>query len=306
MQTAKKLDQSKLKSKAPADGSRRYKKGLFPAYDQEYNRLASRSNILGDSDRNDFKNAFSDSGIGECESSLLQLVGNDDNKYKEEKTWYTALIPAAKENLQEVYKDFKRWQKKQVSDGQSIQLPKEWPSEMLTERLKAEARLDVRRKEKDLLEHRIQKLKEEQGKTEADKQMLPDGPICDFDKRYTGKFRRTEKLDSVDGQNISYSTEGVPYIDDEDSPYHQMPIATYRQMSKQWMKQHRIRKIDLAKRRNEYKQEMTEKGRADELPTMFSASKFESMLKRNGEWPEMPDWPEDAQTIEDIEDNKDS
>lgn len=301
MQTTK-LDQSKLKSQAPADGSRRYKKRIFPAYDKEYNRLASRSNILSDPDRDDFKNAFSASGIGECKNSLLELVGNDDGKYKEGKTFYTALIPAAKNNLKEVYRDFKRWQDQQVKGGHSLKAPEEWPSGMLEERLKGEARLDVRRREKTLLENKIEQLKREQGKAETDEPMLPDGPVGKF--KGGGPISTDGPIQSVDGQNVSFTKRGIPYINDERSPYHLMPVATYRQMSKDWMKQNRIRRIDLAERRNEYKQEMIEKGKEDELPTMFSVSKFESMLKRQGDWPENPEWPEDAQTIEEIKNNK--
>lgn len=298
MQTAKKLDQSKLKTKAPADGSRRYKKGTFPAYDMEYNRLATRSQILNtDNERLDLKNAFASGGISECKSSLLQLVGNNDGKYKEGRAWYVALIPAAKSTLEEVYKDFKRWQKKQVSDGQSLKAPKEWPPAMLEERLKAEARLDVRRREKDLLEYKIEELKAKQGKLENNKPVLPNGPVCDFNVRYVGPHRQKELLDSVDGQDISYHKSGVPYINDERSPYHLMPVATYRKMSKQWMKENRIRRMDLVERRNEYEQKMTEEGKADQMPPMFSVSKFESMLKRNGDWPESPEWPEDAEKI---------
>lgn len=299
--TAKKLDQNKLKSKAPADGSRRYDKGIFPAYDKEYSRLASRSNILNkDKVRQDIKNAFSVGGLGECKSSLLQLVGNDDGKYKEGKAWYTALIPAAKNNLKEVYRDFKRWQEKQVSDGMALEPPKTWPSGMLDERLKGEARLDVRRKEKAILEDKIEQYKAEQGKLENDEPLLPDGPVgkgLDHDQRRNAQWL-------IDGQRVSYSTSGIPFIDEPESPYDQMPIATYRQMSKEWMKENRIRRIDLAKRRNEYKQEMTQNGKKDELPTMFSVSKFESMLKRNGDWPEAPEWPEGAKKITEIEDNK--
>ena len=80
-----------------------------------------------------------------------------------------------------------------------------------------------------------------------------------------------------------------------------MPVATYRQMSKRWMKKNRISRMDLIERRNRYREKMKEQGREDELPEMFSVQKFENMLKQNGDWPENPDWPEGANPITELE-----
>lgn len=305
MSTADKT-QEKLKTKGKASGSPRYSKGIFPAYDKEYRRLANRSNILSDPDRRDLKNAFAGTGIGECKRDLIQLVGNDDGFYKEEGTAFKALIPAAKNNLQDVHKDFKRWQKQQVREGHALTPPEEWPEALRTERLKAEARLDVRRAEKHVLEERIKELKKRQGKAKQ-REILPNGPMG---RGLGSRNSHDRRIQSTDGQRVSFKDGEIPYIDEEDSPYHLMPLATYRQMSKAWKKKHRIRRMDIVRRSNAFAEKLDEKGL--EKPPMWTSKKFEAMIKGEAkykgqdewpdfeEWPDNPDWPEDAKKITEI------
>ncbi|GAA5521775.1 hypothetical protein Asal01_01720 [Fodinibius salicampi] len=301
--TATRNDQSKLKSKAPADGSRRYDKGTFPAYDTEYQRLEKRSDILKGSIKN-------------LKPNLIQLEGNDDGRYKQGGSWKTALIPLAKENLKEVYRDFKIWQKQQVRSGEALKPPKEWPDELLKERLKVEARLDVRRAEKFTVEKAIEQNKREEKRKRGQlkkQRLLPHGPLGKGVNPKKGFKEGTE----VDGQVVKYSKSDVPYIDEPDSPYHQMPIFHYKKMVIQWRKEVGIDKQPfdlngLREKRDEIHRKRCKEATAQgkEPPTkklIVTPGKIAKWIDRleitKADWPE---WPEGAKSITELEQNESS
>lgn len=286
----------KLKLKGNKDGSRRYAKEAFPNYDNTYQRLKKDSSILNDRKRaNDYRNAGSLYDISNCESALVEITGNPekDGYYLRNGNWKMALIPSARKQLRKVLKKFKSWQKEQVKKGITLKSPKEWPDHLREERLKAEALLDIRRREKTKVEDKIRQLKEQQGKLEK-REILPEGPVgegINHDTRHNSDW-------IIDGQKVSYKN-GIPFIDEPDSPYDRMPVVTYRKMSKHWLKEHQISKMSLIKRKNEFVESKREAD--EEIPANFSWRKFKSKLKREDRWPKNPDWPKDAKTIDEID-----
>ncbi|XWN36274.1 MAG: hypothetical protein ROO71_09960 [Balneola sp.] len=226
-----------------SDGKPRYPDNKYQLYHQIYKKLVNNSIILNDKKRaNDLYNSTALYGIGECEGTLLELVGSRDGYYLRSNNWYKALIPIAKQTLKEVHKEFKRWQIEQVKKGYSLERPKEWQKELLEKRLKAEALYDVRLLEKKAIENRIKELKLKQEK-ERSKEILPNGTQGRIG--YSGN-----RIIEVDKQKVSYSN-GIPFIDESQSPYNGMPIVYYRDMCEQWKIDVGITAEQLRKKRDE-------------------------------------------------------
>ena len=278
------------------DGSRRYPPNEYPVYEQTFSRLAQSSSILNDEKRaNDLHNASALYGVSECQATLVQLEGNADGYYKKDNTWYHALIPVAKVRVKEAQRNFQRWRQEQVQRGLALSKPKQWPQHLLDERLKAEALLDVRYAEKQKVETRIKQLKAQEER-EHKKQVLPNGPL--------GRIGMSgDKIVEADGQRVTYSEGGIPYVDDTESPYHGMPIATYRVMVKEWMRAVGITIPQLRKRREQiFKEEKKQALKAGEEPPtkklVVTHQKIPVWMNRLGigkkDWPK---WPEGAKSI---------
>lgn len=276
--------------------------GKFPVYDQTYDFLLNRSSILNDERRaNDFHNSNALAGISECEGTLIQLMGNPniDGMYLKNKAWYKALIPHAKDKLNQVGRKFKKWQNEQVELGHALQKPITWPRDLEKERLKGEALLDIRHLERKKVKQTIKDLKA-QKESKRVKQVLPNGPLGNY-------ARPNQLITEADGQRVSYSEEGIPFIDEPTSPYHQMPIAHYRKMSKQWVRDMGITIDQLRQRRDEIfekqKKQAIQIGEEPPLKKLVvTPSKIPDWMKRLGvrkkDWPE---WPEDAKPITELE-----
>lgn len=288
------IDMPKLKrtnkpKKADPKGKRRYSAGRYSIYDRTYDLKKKRSPILNSEARsNDIRYAGALMEEGACKKTLLELDGNPDkhNHYLDESgEWQMALIPGAKNNLRKIHREFKQWQRKQVQEGFAIEKPTEWPKDLLEKRLKAEAIVDIYRREKAKVK---QILKEHKRKAEKERQkkILEFGP--------QGKGLRHDPNSSrpwlIDGQRISRNGYGVPYIDEPSSPYHEMPIAIYRKISAKW-RDHQMKKAkeSMAKREKECK----EKG---ELVPGSIISWRNLKLPKD----DFPDWPEGAKKISDI------
>lgn len=279
------------------DGTQRYSSQKHPIYHRTYHQLKDRSFILNDERRaNSMQNSNALYGVAECKGTLNELKGNKEGYYLSEGNWYLALIPDAKNKLIRVHRKFKKWQKEQVQGGYALSKPKKWPADLLEERLKAEALFDIRIAEKKKVEQRIEKL-ENQRKKEKRNPVLPNGPLGNIS---TDKNLIVE----ADGQRVSYSNEGIPFIDEPDSPYHGLPIAHYRKMCKQWKKDIGITLDQLRERRDkmfeaERKQAIKEGKEPPAKRLPVTNARLPQWMKRLGigkkEWPE---WPEGAKPIE--------
>ncbi len=282
--------------KAPKDGKPRYSANEHPLYHITYNRLKQNSVFLSESIRS---NSFHDSnvlhGIGECKGSLIELTGNDKGYYLKEENWYEALIPSALKALRKVKAEFKRWQDGQVRSGLAIIRPKEYPKDLLEKRLKAEALLDIRYAEKKAVVDRLKELQERKQKA-VEKNILPFGPQGHLPKA-------GQTITNVDGQNVSYSEEGIPFINEPSSPYHGMPIFHYRQMCKDWKRKMGLMPDQLREKAQQIFLEKKELAKAEGtapplFPPVVSEFKIGQWMERLGISKEdYPEWPEDATSL---------
>ncbi|MEX0685758.1 MAG: hypothetical protein WD267_11495 [Balneolales bacterium] len=226
---------SKMKNTGKADGSKRYASGKYPEYHAEYQHRIKRSAILSDSAKtlwNPDSNALT--GVGNARASLAELVGNDEGVYVRDGHFEKARIPSIKSELEKIHNAFKIWQKRQLESGQSFELPKQWPSDLLTKRLRAEAIIDVYTREKSVLESRIVEL-QERAKKDHEKGILPFGPIGELGKKGNA-------IISVDGQRLTFDAKGRPVISETSSPYDGLSLYHYQQMAKAWVDEHHLKK----------------------------------------------------------------
>lgn len=283
-----KLKRTKKPKKGNPKGERRYPEGRFRVYDETYDLKLKRSPILNAEAREkDIRHSAALLDEDECKTTLLQLVGNPkkDYHYLEEGGWKVALIPNAITNLRKIQSRFKEWQKKQVRDGFALEKPKEWPRDLLEKRLKAEAILDIYRRERSKVEQVLERHKANREK-EREANILEYGP--------QGKGLRHDPRSIrpwlVDGQRVSRNTDEVPYIDEPSSPYHLMPLVHYRKMASDWIKH--LRK--LAKERH---QKRVEEAKAKGETPPGSSSWRRIKVSKD----ELPDWPDGAKKITELE-----
>ena len=281
--------------------NRRYPQGKKPAYDSEFERLNNSSPILNQSAREyDIRNVGVVAGLGNLNGSLAQLKGisEKDGFYLEGTTWKRALIPAAKQSLKAVKHKYKRWQRDEVRSGNALKPPKNWPDNLLKEKLKNEAVLDVRQAEKEYVEALIKDWKISHKKFK-EMNVLPYGPLGQ-EQDAADNINRPWK---IDGQKISRNGDGVPFIDEPSSKYHGLPVFLYRRMSKIWRKEMGLMPDQLREKRDKiFEQEKSEAHKAGKpVPTKrlkVTPNKMGEWVKRLGitesDWPKFPD---DAEKI---------
>jgi hypothetical protein len=214
--------------------------------------------------------------LPDMQTSLLIIAGGDDGKYKENGKTKNSHLLSAKKEWKSIEKRFRIWQLQQIEGGKALKAPTQWPEYLKTERLKCEAKIDFYSWEVMFLNDELHK----KGFKEHKDQILPHGPRGQTKGRRNssstylpnGEFAaQPDKVKTVDGQHVSYKL-GIPYIDDEASPYNKMPLYFYLRMAEKWVK-----KIE-----DEY-------GKA---PIMV----FSEQPPRD----QMPGWIKSAKTIDDL------
>jgi hypothetical protein len=172
------------------------------------------------------------------ESELLTLVGNDQGLFKRESQTSQAYIPAAKMELEAIEKQFKRYCKTKVLEGR--EKPEEYPKEMLTRKLKAEAKLDVTLAEKEWIEKKLSLIKDKEEIIDQE-EILKYGPVASgsFHGLGTPYYNPQRAVAKLDGQRLhltpeTESSDGFVIILDNRSPYSGMRTSDYYKMAKQW------------------------------------------------------------------------
>ena len=293
----------KLKSKSNEDGSPRYKTGVHPTYDREYQLRADKSFILNDKKRaNNIENSGRLYGADACRYVLHHTLEGKSKKtpgfYEMKGSLFQASIPAAQEQLKNIHQEHKRWAKQQVRKALTLELPKHWPDDLLEKRLKAEAALDVYLAERKKLIELIEKY-EANEKKETEEKWLPFGPI-------STSFN--EKAGEIDGQEVDVLSGDVPipYICDERSPYFKMSVVDYIEMAKQWSAH--IKKLgeqEAEKIIQRLEQEVKD-GKRQVPPT-----RMQKMKLRKEAWKDLkisekdfPKWPKDAKSVDELKKEK--
>ncbi|RNC84465.1 MAG: hypothetical protein ED557_05650 [Balneola sp.] len=285
----------------PNNGSPRYVNGKYPNYDRTYNHLKENSVIFNEELRSKRESHSAVmTGIGECRNALAEWEGNSQGYYVVYDRRYEALLPIAKKGVLAVVNEFNIWRNQQVKNGYAIETPSTWPKDLLDRKLKAEALLDIRYAEIKALKDRIEALIQEKEKKKK-QGILPNGP-----QGRTTQANENEPITAMDGQGVSYSDQGIPFINEESSPYHGMSVFHYRQMCKEWRKEVGITPAQLVTKAEEIfleqKQIAKEEGIEPPLfPPVTSEFKLPEWIKRLGitkkDWPK---WPEGVKPIKNI------
>lgn len=278
----------RLKFGGLPDGSPRYKEGKHPTYDEVYKRVLSKSPYLNKSVRS---RSFKYSGVlANLESSIAELEGGANGFYELNGNPQQALIPSHVEKLRNIHWRFKKWGQEQVKKGLTLEPPKDWPADMLEQRLRIEAVLDVRRKELYKVKELLKEKNAAKRKKEEEK-MLRHGP-AGIGIRHDP---RSSKPWELDGQPVRHSEDGVPYIHCEQSPYHRMTVFDYRKVADRWKSTVKELAEEL---KAEKKAELKAAGKSHIAVTI---SHSPSMFFRGSKRPDpddFPSWPSDAEKVE--------
>jgi hypothetical protein len=198
---------------------RRYKIGIHKTYDDCFDRFRLDSQILnsGSAAPGDIFKII-DWSKDSLKSLLLELKGNEEGYFykPDSQIHQLASIPAIENKLTEIDEEFKRYQQMKVNEGHA--LPEQMPLELMEQKLKAEAKLDVYSEELE----QIQKMLEKCDKKE---QEASNKNFLNRKRLGCGKLR-CGILISVDGQHVS-TLNDVLIIDDDKSPYDGMATSDY-------------------------------------------------------------------------------
>jgi hypothetical protein len=181
------------------------------------------------------------------ESELRTIIGDAKGLFKREDSVFVAAIPNAQHELEAIEQDFKRYARSRVLEGR--EKPTEYPKEILTKKLKAEARLDVRLAEKAWLEKKLSEIEDTEDVIEQ-LDMLKYGLVgsgC-FHGLGTEAYNPARCRAELDGQllhltpdNEELNQDGFVIILDPRSPYNGLRTSDYYKLCKIW-KLERVRK----------------------------------------------------------------
>lgn len=148
---------------------------------------------------------------------LLKLFDGDDNgevmdRYGQKAPAY---ITKAKNELLAVEKKFTKYQHNAVKMGRPK--PTTWPADLLEEKIKAQARLDVLKEERAVIENYVNEM---EAKKKKERNMLEYGPIGTT-------TLNNGAISEIDGQHVKTDAKGVPRINDDESPYNGMRTSVY-------------------------------------------------------------------------------
>jgi len=251
---------------------RRYKQGdpEYKQYTDFFDRYLLDSTILNAGSKTiGVHTEFMD--LPGIKGALAQIEGDENGRYKTHwgETFFSS-ISLAQQKLGELKNTYKAVCDRKEAQGHKR--PNQWPPELLVQRLRWEAKLDVLRREAEFLNDKIANY-QQQKQVEHNKAVLVYGP------RGNGSLRNGV-LAEIDGQETGYKDETLIIIDSA-SPFRGMAVSDYREhVSKPWLAQRRQWMNEKELKR---KQEILEKG----------FSNIESQLGLRKIHPcSLPKWPD--------------
>jgi len=263
-QTSNDMAETKIK--------RRYRQGdlEYKQYNDYFDRFLLNSNILnGGNQAISVHTEFHD--LVTLKRILVQLEGDETGRYKSYsgETVFSS-ISLAKKKLAAVQNQFDSYC--DTREAQGHPRPKSWPSHLLDERLRCEARIDVLLREAEAVRDRIGQYQALED-TEHIKGVLAFGP------RGNGRLREGILVE-IDGQTCDYHND-VLIISDPNSPYHGMKVSDYREhISNPWLAERRRWQAEKEKKRAE---EILQKG-FSHIEVRLSSRKIDKSC--------LPAWPE--------------
>jgi len=228
---------------------RRYKQGdpEWKQYNDFFDRCLLNSNILNAGNQAiGLHTEFMD--LPGIKGALAQIEGDENGRYKTHwgETFFSS-ISLAQQKLGELKNTFKAVCDRREAQGHPR--PRQWPPELLVQRLRWEAKLDVLRREAEFLNDKIANY-QQQKRVEHNRAVLEFGP------RGNGHLR-DGILTEIDGQECGYKDDTLIILDAA-SPYRGMAVSDYREhISKPWLAERRRWMIEKEEKR---KQEILEKG----------------------------------------------
>lgn len=238
-------------------------------YTDFFDKYLLDSTILNDrNQRINIHTQFAD--LNGMKSTLYQLVGDEKGRYTN--PWgedVFSFITSAENQLENIKTRFESYVSNRVAQGHAK--PKEWPPELLKERLRLEAHIDVMNREAEFLRNEIANYKEKENTKRASK-ILEHGPLGNG-------VLRNGNLVSIDDQLTAFKDD-VLIISDPASPYNGMAVSDYREhVVKPWTAQRRQMMIE---KENQRAKEILKTGK----------SKIEVHLSRRKIHPSsLPPWP---------------
>ncbi len=132
-------------------------------------------------------------GCSDYESYLYKLEGDAKGEFKRvDKVIVPALIPNTRKRFQLMKDKFEIYCNQKESLG--YERPTEWPIELLTERLKIEARLDVYLREAEYIKAKLEA-------AQVVKKEIDDKKILHYGPQGSGRLRDGQ-LCELDGQEV--------------------------------------------------------------------------------------------------------
>ena len=176
--------------------------------------------------------------------SMSTIFWDKVNIQTEIELFETEHIPAREAAVMEAHNAFASYQAGRKREGRAVD--DVWPTHILSRRCKAEARLDVAKREKEFLEERLEKY---YSKVEAELENV----CLEYGPRGNGRLR-DGRLAEIDGQRVEYvkleDGDEILVIAQKNSPYYGMSCSDYRNfVVTPWSKQRSMQMSNLEKQR---------------------------------------------------------
>lgn len=226
----------------------------FKIYTDHYDRFLMNSDIINISSHVNLH-------------TFIWTRSNVEREILRLETEYIPLLISAEKEIAERFTEYCARREKAGHEH-----PTTWPPKLLNERLEAEARTDVRKRELEFLKDKLGEMFLVPEKKVAEANILPKGPIG------VGQLRGGA-LCMIDGQTVEEVNEML-VITSEKSPYYGMKVSDYRtHVVVPFAKQRAAKFVELGRMRAE---ELRQKGHSNIIPQAGRAIDRSSL----------PPWPD--------------
>jgi hypothetical protein len=195
--------------------SRRYKIGQNIDYDNIYDLKLRQSDLLNSASMPNPHTRFLTRA--NLEMLKLEYTGDSSGKTTKDGTTIKANLPALKERLDDIDKNFAAIKKRALSEGKDV--PEQLPPKEQEEKILCEALYDVRTTELEYIQELLDNYVEVEEKTN-DADVLRHGPIG-------SAVLKGGTISMIDGCKCSVNEDGIPFINDDRSRYNGMSTAEY-------------------------------------------------------------------------------
>lgn len=201
-------------------GRRRYKVGEQKMYDKAFDLHNMGSPILNNSRNTSIMNCTTVTEMTTrrgLENLLQEWRGNDEGNFIKNGKKFPSKLKIAESALTKIDEQFQQSQQAQINSGRRPD--NKMPPDMQTEKLRAEAVVDVCLAEISAIEKRLESFVDADTKRSS-------GDVLKHGPQGSGKMLGGV-LSVIDGQDVKQDSKGVLRISDDRSPYDRMETADY-------------------------------------------------------------------------------